>query len=196
MSNDDDAGHDNYCQTCGRALTRLTGPDGAVSYFHDGPTRTVDHEIVRVPLHEVERPVLFCDFCGGPPVWTYLCGDVHVAYEDQTRIVGMGEGERTGRYDGRIRIVTRREAERMGLTGPGVMGASAGRWWAACADCAVCLDGGDIWGLVSRATDQFPARATRGRRLAELRANLHELYEPVFATLALKMPLGSREESE
>lgn len=190
MTHDEDSRHDNYCQTCGRALTRLTTPDGSVSYFHDGMTQTDDHEIVRVPLHEVANPVMFCDFCGGTPSWSYLCGDVHVAYEDQTRIVGMGEGERTGRYDGRIRIVTRREAERMGLTGPGVKGASAGRWWAACDQCAECLDGSDIYGLIRRATEQFPPKATRGKRLAELRANLHDLYVPVFETLALKMPLG------
>lgn len=172
--NEDDR-HDNYCRTCGRALTRLTAPDGTVSYFHDGLTRTDDHEIVRVPLREVENPVMYCDFCGAQrPEWSYLTADVHVAYQDS---IG-------------VRIVTREQAEQMGLTGPGTTGSASGRWWAACDDCGQCLDGGFIDALITRATGQFPPKQLRGRHLIELRATLRQMYEPVFTSLSVKMPLG------
>jgi hypothetical protein len=192
VTHDDDERHDNYCQTCGRALTRMTTADG-VSYYHDGLARTDDHEIVRVPLREVKDPVMFCDFCGRPrPGWSYLCADVHVSYQEPTpRIVGESEEQYKGRYEGRVRIMTRREAERLGLLTPGTLGSSSGRWWAACDDCGDCLDRGDINGLIRQATDQFPARRKQGKHLVELRAYLRELYEPVFEAVTVKMPLGT-----
>src|SRR5215831_6559794 len=107
----DDAQHDNYCKTCSRALTKMTNSAGEVSYFHDAVTATDDHEIVRVPLSQVENPVMFCDFCGAsPPSWSYLADDVHLIYIDPSV--------------GGTRIVTRQEADAYLKTRPGAMASS------------------------------------------------------------------------
>lgn len=192
MSNDQDARHNNYCKTCRRAVTRLTSAlTGEVSYTHEGLTVTEPHEVVVVQLHEVEDPILFCDFCGRQgPQWSYLTANVKLRHQLAVHVVDEGEGQYTGRYGRHIRVLSLREAERLGLTGD-ALNTSTGRWWAACDDCGECLDAGNVDALITRATEQFPAKLRRASKLPEMRGGLRQMYEPVFEGLTVKVPLGS-----
>lgn len=189
--NDVDARHNNYCKVCRRAVTRLTSSrTGETTYTHEGLTVTEPHEIVVVPLHEIENPILYCDFCGREgPQWSYLTANVKLRHQLAVQVVDEGEGQYTGRYARRIRVLTPREAERLGLS-EDALNTASGRWWAACDNCGVCLDDGNLDGLITRATDQFPAKLRKASKLPEMRGHLRQMYEPVFEGLSVKMPLS------
>jgi hypothetical protein len=183
----------DYCKTCRRALNRYQSPSGQITYTHAGSEwkgAVEDHRPVPVPLHEIDNPIMFCDFCSAAnPTWSYLAGSEELVIDHRAagpRVVSEHE-QHVGRYANRIRTMSPRELERLGV-GRGVLASNYGRWWATCAGCAPFLDNGDVLGLVSRVTSAMPSKLTNGKKLIALRGRLIDLYEPLLPLFTLRMP--------
>ena len=58
-----------------------------------------------------------------------------------------------------------------------------GERWSACHGCAALIETRDLMGLISQVTDAMPAKYTRGKKLQQVRGDLHANYNTVFATL-------------
>jgi hypothetical protein len=165
-----------YCRTCRRGLYVRDTPAGP-RYLHAQAMRgggEVDHAPDPAPLAEVPDAIQECDFCSALAVFVYACGD-----QDTDRAVITSRTVSAQDYRERHHAARTRRVQTDGYR--------TDRWgerWTACPDCAACLDGRDLMGLIRRATDAFPARVTRGRKLQAVRGELHTVYTNIFATLA------------
>jgi hypothetical protein len=166
-----------YCRTCRRALNRHTStPGDVVTYRHAEELRSlpVDHRADPIPLAELPDALMKCDFCSQPhPSWVYLCADQRT----ETRII-------TARTVGVSDYRQRHGAARtLGVqTSPGLE-QDWGQRWAACEGCARLIERRDTYGLVFRVVEAMPAKYTRGKHLARVRARLHATYSNVLSTL-------------
>lgn len=161
-----------YCSTCRRALSVYTGPHGQVKLLHAVETRgmQVDHRPEPIPLSELADPIIECDFCGGRAAVVYLVPDQETRIDPTIRrVVGLGD------YQRRHHAARTRRTE----TTPGITTAWGTRW-TACDGCAPRVDAGDLYGLITRATESMPRKYTRGKRLPQVRGLLHHFYSGLF----------------
>lgn len=161
-----------YCATCRRALSVYTGPHGQVKLLHAVETRgqQVDHRPDPIPLSELADPIIECDFCGGTAAVVYLVPDQETRIDPTVRrVVGWGD------YQRRHHAARTRRTE----TAPGITNVWGTRW-TACPGCAARVDAGDLYGLITRATDSMPRKYTRGKRLPHMRGLLHNFYSGLF----------------
>jgi hypothetical protein len=173
-----DTDHSVYCRTCRRALSVYTGPHGQVKLLHAVETRgqQVDHRPDPVPLSEMTDPIIECDFCGGTATVVYLVADQETRIDPTTRrVVGWGD------YQRRHHAARTRRTE----TTPGITNVWGTRW-TACPDCAAHVDAGDLYGLITRATESMPRKYTRGKRLPHMRGLLHNFYSGLFDNRPLR----------
>lgn len=174
--------YEDYCATCKRALSKLSR-GGVITYLHAASQGVVDHEPLPVPLSELSDAIMLCDFCSAPePRWMVEC-EAPILHEQESgpRVVSHQE-VRVGRYAGRVRDTSAREARRWGTYGDASLHTNAGEKWTACDPCSQLVRAGDMWGLVARVVDAMPAKLSRGNKLAPLRARIAGMYEHIFAT--------------
>lgn len=165
-----------YCRTCKQALEMRTIA-GVRDYWHvvRAAGAAADHEPDPVPVTELPGADIRCDFCSASaPSWSYLCDNITT--RDREVI-----GRKIGFSDYRLR---NRGARSLGhVFGDSGLTVHNGERWAACETCAELIEARDMPALITRALEVLPARMTRGKRLIQSRANLYQLYEPMFATL-------------
>jgi hypothetical protein len=165
-----------YCGTCRQALTRRVSTAGKVDFIHaaDQQGAPADHPPRPKPLTEITDPIIRCDFCSAPDAaWIYECAD----QQTDTRLV-TSRTVNLGDYQQRHHAAHTRSVET--AAGPLQMW---GERWSACDSCATLIDSRDLYGLITRVTDGMPTKYTRGKRLIEIRGQLHANYSTVFATL-------------
>lgn len=181
--------HSVYCRTCRRALSVYTGPHGQVKLLHAVETRgqQVDHGPDPIPLSELAAPIIECDFCGGQATVVYLVADQETRIDPTIRrVVGWRD------YQRRHHAARTRRTK----TTPGITNVWGTRW-TACDGCAEHVDKGDLYGLITRATESMPRKYTRGNRLPHMRGLLHNFYGGLFegrplrrAAITPEHPLG------
>lgn len=170
-----------YCKACGWVLQQLTHM-GTVRHVHAAQAGRQDHEPVPVALGEVADPRMVCDFCeSAPPLWIYPVAAITKVRLETGRIVDEQQ-QHQGRYGNRIRDISWRERDRRQTGGMRTVG-NLSENWSACERCAPYLDAGDMWGIVRRVIEFFPAKDRTAKTLAATRARVLALYEPVFATI-------------
>lgn len=165
-----------YCRRCRRAVNTRTGP-GGVRYLHAIEARggTVDHGPDPVMVTEIADPLIECDFCCAPDaVWIYRCADQRTDVRKVTARVVDARDYRERHHAARARRIETEHA----LT------QAWGERWSACEPCAELIEARDLYGLIRRVVDAMPAKLTRGRRLVQVRGELHHMYSIVFDTLA------------
>ncbi|MGH3947526.1 MAG: hypothetical protein ACRDSE_00140 [Pseudonocardiaceae bacterium] len=164
-----------YCRRCRRALNLSTYGTGAI-YWHAIELRggTVDHPADPVPLAELSNAVMQCDFCSGPgPTWVYVGADQHTEHRRVTaKVVGLGDYRDRRGAARALRIDT----------APGIS-QSWGQRWSACQECAVFIEQRDVYGLIRRVVESMPSKLVQGKRLIQVRGQLHTTYSHLFATL-------------
>ncbi|GIF74122.1 hypothetical protein [Asanoa siamensis] len=165
-----------FCRRCRRALNTHTSSFG-LTYTHAIEARgsTVDHRPDPVAVTELNDPLIECDFCSAPgAAWSYRCADQRTTTRTVTaRIVGSND------YRDQHHAARTRRVE----TGDGLTQAWGERW-SACPECAELIEARDLLGLISRVVEVLPAKLTRGKRLVQVRGQLHGTYSTVFDTLA------------
>jgi len=177
-----------YCRTCKRALNRYVSPSGSTYLHAEGQT---DHESDPILLEDLPDAIMICDFCSADhPTWYYDVVEeaVYVKRGESPRVVSHDE-VRTGRYAGRVRDVSSREARRWGTAGAEEVAEHYGERWSACDGCAAFIDVNDLWGLVGRVVAAMPAKATKGKKLIPLRGQIAGLYERFLATVKTKQAI-------
>jgi hypothetical protein len=177
------------CGTCRQVLDGWRDEaSGQVTYRHTltglRHGAAADHQPRPVPATQVAPAdrVGFCDFCSAPaPRWAYTTAPLSHSHPYQVPVVDPGEVH-TRTWGGRHREVSAREAGRWGLPGTHVQ-QNFSEGWAACDECAPLIEARDLLGLVARASEAMPRKYTAGGKLVRVRAELRQMYEPLFAQL-------------
>lgn len=166
---------DPYCRACKTALATFTeGATGNRTYLHE--LQPPDgHEPDPVALAELPDALMRCDFCGATEVrWVYPTANV-------TRTPRVITSQTVGASDYRDRHGAARV--RSVQTAKGIT-SNLGSDWAACNPCADTIEARDLMGLMQRAVDGLPRKATNNpRRLAAIRGQMRAVYEPLLETL-------------
>lgn len=165
-----------YCRTCKYALNVLYR-NGITRYLHIAEARggNVDHPADPVPLAELPDAIQLCDLCDDTAAFIYTCDDRITDRKRVTARYVRHDEHRDRNYAARI---VRADTE---TTSSYVWG----QRFAICTPCGQLIESGELPQLVTRLTDLMPPKAKRGRKLAELRA---QLYTDAGHLMATRLP--------
>jgi hypothetical protein len=164
-----------YCGVCKYALDRLDGPDGT-TYIHPRSQRlpgVAEHDPAPVRLADLPDAKMLCDFCGETAQWVHTLAALTRRQSVVTAAtVGLSDYQNRSGAARVLRVDTEPATpQRLGSI------------WAACGACSTLVQAGDVLGLMARAVEGLPAKMRRPNRLAEVRGQLRQTYEGLFAEL-------------
>jgi len=173
-----------YCRVCKTALhIHTAGATGAQTYLHALPPAD-RHDPDPATLAELPDALMRCDFCMSAGVrWLYQTADITRAPRIVTsETVGAGD-YRDRHHAARVRSVE---------TQPGLT-SHLGEVWAACDPCTNLIEADDLLGLMRRAIEALPPKATNtARKLRDLRGQMHAVYEPLLRSLSGRTAVPAR----